>query len=171
MTAHVALLRAVNVGGTGKLPMSDLRRICSELGLAEPETYIQSGNVVFGSELDEPALVAALGEVLAPLVGPQLRILVRSPDELEAVLRRNPFPAAPTNRVLVTFLPEAPASDEPSTGPDGERVVVDGREVFVHYPEGLGRSKLRLAGAAEGTARNLNTIARLVDLARTHPAA
>ena len=109
MTAFIALLRAVNVGGTGKLAMADLKALCEAAGFENPRTYIQSGNVVFASRLGEAKVKATLEAALAKHMGKPVGVLVRSAKEMEAVLSANPFPKAPGNRVIVTFL------DEPAT--------------------------------------------------------
>jgi uncharacterized protein (DUF1697 family) len=165
----VAMLRAVNVGGTNRLAMSDLRALCEGLGLTDVRTYIQSGNVVFRSRLDERALVEGLGGALEGHLGKPVGVLVRTADELDAVLRQNPFAEEPSNRAHVIFLPAAAPSDalESVVASGGERVVVEGREVYVHYPDGAGRSKLKLPFAKAGTARNVNTVTRLAELAHT----
>src|SRR5512134_3547628 len=111
MAVFVALLRAVNVGGTGKLAMKDLAALCEDAGFRRPETYIQSGNVVFESGLGEPGVKARLEKALAALMGKPVGVLVRTGGELESALKRNPFPEVPANKVLVLFLNQAPVKD------------------------------------------------------------
>ena len=94
MTRYVALLRAVNVGGTGKLPMSDLKTMCREAGFARIETYIASGNVVFDSKSTPATVRAALEERLRAYAGKPVGVVVRSASEMLAVLKTNPFPKA-----------------------------------------------------------------------------
>ena len=103
MASFVALLRAVNVGGTGKLPMSDLKAICEELGFTSVRTYIASGNVVFTSGRSEAQVKADLEARLAAYAGKPVGVLVRSAEELEGVLARNPFADKPGNRTVVLF--------------------------------------------------------------------
>ncbi|WP_419727986.1 DUF1697 domain-containing protein [Lichenicola sp.] len=162
MMWFVALLRAVNVGGTGKLAMSELRAICEDAGLDAVQTYIASGNVVFRSDLDEAAIKAALQDRLAT------GILVRTGPELAEILDANPFRQAPGNRVTVIFLDE-PASpgllDQVTGRADDEQLRIGRREIYVHYGSGIGASKLRIPAAARGTARNINTVARLAAMA------
>src|SRR5258707_5424610 len=98
MTAFVALLRAVNVGGTGKLPMSDLKEMCEALGFEGVRTYIASGNVVFVSRKSEAAVKAALEARLKTYAGKPVGVLVRTAAEMQAVLKNNPFPKPPANR-------------------------------------------------------------------------
>lgn len=165
-TTHVALLRAVNVGGTGKLPMAELRAICTELGFGNVRTYIASGNVVFTSPLSETEIVHLLETRLTEYTGRPTAVLVRTAVEMRAVLASNPFPEAPGNRVLVTFMAEPPPADSLETvrGQTVEQVVLGTREVYVHYADGVAGSKLRIPGAERGTARNMNTIAKVVGM-------
>jgi len=168
MPIHVALLRAINVTGSGVLKMAELRRICAAAGFERVSTCIQSGNVVFASRLGKERIRMTLGAALAEAVGKPVGVHLRSAAELAALLRRNPFPAAPPERVLVHFLeraePRGAFADLPTPG--GEEIRPSGREVFVHYPAGIGRSRLRLPCAAHATARNLNTVRKLLEMAR-----
>lgn len=168
MAAFVALLRAVNVGGTGKLAMADLVTLCEKAGFKRVKTYIQSGNVVFESSASEARIKAALEKALAIKVGKPVGVLVRSGAELDRVLAGNPFKKAPPNRVIVLFLDEAPEADvlEGVKAPGGEELVLRGRELYIHYPVGQGVSKLKVPLAKVGTGRNLNTVARLAEMAR-----
>src|SRR5665213_478255 len=108
MTAFIALLRAVNVGGTGKLPMEDLRALCARAGFAKVATYIASGNVVFESDGSEAAVKSALEASLQAYAGKPVGVLVRSGAEMAAVLKANPFPEAAPNRTVAIFLDEPP---------------------------------------------------------------
>jgi uncharacterized protein (DUF1697 family) len=169
VTAYVALLRAVNVGGTGKLPMADLKRIAEELGFTSPRTYIASGNLLFQSDLGEAQVREKLETRLAPHMGRRVPVMVRTAAEMAAVAKANPFRDAPGSRVLATFLPAKPPKDalDHVRGRDGERLALGKREIYVDYCGTLlGRSKLKIPAAAEGTARNMNTVARLAELAR-----
>src|SRR5882757_10032696 len=104
MGAFVALLRAVNVGGTGKLPMSDLKNICEELGFGAVRTYIASGNVVFTSRKSAAAIKVALEKRLEAYAGKPLGVLVRTAAEMAQVLADNPFLSAQPNRTVAVFL-------------------------------------------------------------------
>jgi uncharacterized protein (DUF1697 family) len=169
MTNFIALLRAVNVGGTGKLAMSDLRDIVQKAGLGLARTYIASGNVVFASDKTEAEIKALLEDRLRVHAGKQVGVLVRTADELAAVLADNPFRKASPTRTVAIFLDKPPHAEALAgvTGQDGEQVSVGTREIYVHYRDKMGRSKLRIPGAADGTARNLNTVAALVAMATT----
>ena len=167
MAAFVALLRAVNVGGTGKLPMSDLKAICEELGFTAVRTYIASGNVVFASRKSEAAVKAALEKRLAAYAGKAVGVLVRSAAEMAQVSADNPFPKAAPNRTMAIFLDEPPPKDTLAAvrGRKDEEIGLGKREIYVHYGEGMGQSKLVIPAAKTGTARNMNTVATLAKMA------
>ena len=167
MAVYVALLRAVNVGGTGSLPMAELKALCEELGFADVKTYIQSGNVLFRSDETEKAVEEKLDAALGKKMGKRPGVMVRSRKELDAIIADAPFPEAKPNFLLVYFLPETAASDalEKMVAPDGEEAKVAGREIHVHYPIGSGRSKLKLPALKSGTSRNLNTVRKLAEMA------
>ena len=168
MPSFVALLRAVNVGGTGKLAMRDLEALCRDAGLANVRTYIASGNVVFTSDAPEHELKAAIEARLLVYVGKRVGVLIRTAAEMAGVVAGNPFPNAPGNRVTAIFLdgPTSPDMLEGVTGraPD-ETLILGAREIYVQYGSGMAITKLRVAAAAEGTARNMNTISRLAGMA------
>ena len=167
MGAFVALLRAVNVGGTGKLPMSDLKAVCEELGFTAVRTYIASGNVVFTSRKSEAAIKAALEKRLAAYAGKPVGVLVRSAAEMAQVLANNPFPKAPPNRTMAVFLDDAPPAHTMANvrGRKDEQIKLGRREIYIHYGEGMAQSKLVIAAAKTGTARNMNTVAKLAEMA------
>lgn len=167
MTGFVALLRAVNVGGTGKLPMSDLKSMCEAAGFTRVRTYIASGNVVFESDWPESEVKRAIEDALAAYAGKRVGVLVRTAAEMAAVAARNPFPEAPPNRTMAIFLDEPPPADAPekAVGRNGEEIRLGSREIYVYYPDGAGQSKLRIPAAAAGTSRNMNTVAKLAEMA------
>ncbi len=167
MASFVALLRAVNVGGTGKLPMSELKAICEELGFGAVRTYIASGNVVFTSRKSEAAVKAALEKRLAAYAGKPVGVLVRTAAEMAQVLADNPFPKAAPNRTMAVFLDRAPPADTLTgiRGQKDEEIRLGRREIYIHYGEGMGKSKLAIAAAKAGTARNMNTVAVLAKMA------
>ena len=167
MTAYIALLRAVNVGGTGKLPMTELKALCEAAEFAKVETYIASGNVVFESGLTEAEVVAALDRKLNAYAGKPVGVLVRTAAEMTAGLKANPFTDAAPNYTVAIFLDTPPAADALNgiVAPDGEQVRLGKREIYVYYPNGQGRSKLKIPAAKAGTARNINTVARLAEMA------
>lgn len=167
MASFIALLRAVNVGGTGKLPMSDLKEICEASGFSGVRTYITSGNVVFTSGKSEAAVKKALEARLQAHAGKPVGVLVRSAAEMQAVLTDNPFPKAPANRVVAIFLDAAPPVDTLAgvRGQKDEQIGLGRREIYIHYGDGIAKSKLVVAAAKTGTARNMNTVAALAKMA------
>jgi uncharacterized protein (DUF1697 family) len=167
MASFVALLRAVNVGGTGKLPMTELKAMCEERGFTSVRTYIASGNVIFASRKSEIAVKAALEKRLQAYAGKAVGVLVRSAAEMAQVSADNPFPNAAPNRTMAIFLDEAPPKDTLGTvrGRKDEEIKLGKREIYVHYGEGIGQSKLVIPAAKTGTARNMNTVAVLAKMA------
>ncbi|TBR40520.1 MULTISPECIES: DUF1697 domain-containing protein [Dyella] len=167
MTQYVALLRAVNVGGTGKLPMTELKAMCEAAGFEGVRTYIASGNVVFRSRKAEAAVKKALEAALADYAGKPVGVMVRTADEMAAVAAANPFADQPGNRVVAIFLDAVPPRDalEAATGIKGERMHLGAREIYVHYGDGMADSKLKIPAAKTGTARNINTVTKLAALA------
>jgi len=167
VAAWVALLRAVNVGGTGKLAMSELKAMCDELGLASVKTYIASGNVVFKSAKSEAAIKAALEKRLEAYAGKPVGVLIRSAAEMARVSADNPFPKLAPNRTMAVFLDRAPAADtlEGIRGQKDEKISLGRREIYIHYGDGIGSSKLVIPAAKAGTTRNMNTVAMLARMA------
>jgi uncharacterized protein (DUF1697 family) len=167
MTAYIALLRAVNVGGTGTLPMADLKAMCEAAGFAEVRTWIASGNVVFESAKPEQAVKTTLEAALAACAGKPVGVLVRTAAEMADVLAANPFPDAAPARTVVLFLDGPPPADtiERVSGRNREAVALGRREIYVDYRDGIGTSKLKIPAAKAATGRNLNTVARLAAMA------
>lgn len=169
MNTYVALLRAVNVGGTGKLPMTDLKAMCESAGYASVRTYIASGNVVFTSSGSASKVKSTLEQLLAEYAGKPVGVLVRTADEMAQVLANNPYAEQAPNRTVAIFLDKAPPADTIAKANErkAEEIALGAREIYVFYGEGIGESKLKLAAATEGTGRNMNTIAKLVAMAAT----
>jgi uncharacterized protein (DUF1697 family) len=167
MTRYVALLRAVNVGGTGNLPMAELRSMCVDAGFDRVETYIASGNVVFASKAAPARVKAELEARLLAYAGKPVGVVVRTAAEMTAVLKANPFAKAEPERTYAIFLDSAPPRDalDHAVGKRDEAMRLGAREIFVHYSSGMGRSKLKIPAAKTGTARNMNTVAKLAELA------
>ncbi len=177
MGRHVALLRSVNVAGHGRITMDELRASFERMGFGNVTTYIQTGNVVFTTnKRSEAAIVAAIEERLAHDLGTSPAVIMRSAADLERVGSRSPYARAGVDpsRHHVTFLATTPAPalvgalDLPASGRD--ELVVDGREVFVHTPDGYGSTKYtgtlieRRLGVLS-TTRNWNTVSKLSALA------
>jgi uncharacterized protein (DUF1697 family) len=166
MTAYVALLRAVNVGGTGALPMAELRAFGEQCGFANVRTFIASGNLLFESELDEAATKAALAHKLADRAGRPVEVFVRSGMELNLIIAADPFPDAHGSRHMVFFQDQPPAPDLIAQCRDinGERLALGTRELYVDYGEGIRFTKLKIPGKTERTGRNMNTVRKLAEL-------
>ena len=168
MPTHVALLRGINVGGRNKVAMADLRSVVESLGWSEVATYVQSGNVVFAAKAPEArALEAALQERL----GVGCLVVVVSRKQLERVVEGNPWPDVADGKHLhVIFTAGKPdakvvaAAVEKVGGDDDARIA--GGTLYLHTPNGLGRSKLAVElgrkGPKDGTARNWNTVTKLL---------
>mgnify|MGYP003576007917 CR=1 FL=1 len=167
MTKFVAFLRAVNVGGTGKLPMAELKAMASRAGFAKVSTYIASGNLVFETDMTETDVANALCAQFEAYSGKPADVLVRTADEMADVLASNPFRDAPSNRTVAIFLASRPAPDalENVRHRTTEEIGVGVREIYVAYGETMGRSRLVIPAAAGGTARNMNTVAALARMA------
>lgn len=168
MPTYVALLRAVNVGGTGKLPMVELVAIAQSAGFHRARTYIASGNLVFESERSEGRVKAALEKGLAAYAGKHVGVMVRTAEEMASLLAANPFPDKAPNRTVVIFLDEPPPADalDHVVAPAGEEVHLGRREIYIHYGDAMARSKLKVPAAKDGTARNINTVTRLVAMSK-----
>ncbi len=166
MTAYVALLRAVNVGGR-KLAMVDLKAIAENLGFEKARTFIASGNLLFASGKKEAEVARLLEDRLKEHMSAEVPVMVRTADEIAAVARANPFADQPPAKVAAIFFEKAPPRDiiEQARGIDDEELALGTREIYVHYPSGMGRSKLRLPKPF-GTGRNMNTVAKLAQLAK-----
>lgn len=174
MPVFIALLRGINVGGHQKVVMAELKKLCESLGLREVRTHLQSGNVVFRTTRSDRA---KLTKELEGVLSIQAKVILRSADELRAAIAANPMPAeaqrAPSGFVIV-FLSDKPAAGameslrESYRGP--ETMHLHSSELYIHYGAGMGTSKLtnvlieRKLGVA-GTARNWNTVTRLLAIA------
>ena len=167
MAVFIALLRAVNVGGTGKLPMATFKEMCAAEGFKHAKTYIASGNVVFETTKSPAKIKAGLEKRLEKYAGKPVGVIVRSFAEMEAVLKGNPFPKAAPNRTMALFLdqPPKPADIKNLKGLGDEKLKLGAREIYVHYGDGMASSKLVIPAAKIGTMRNMNTVAKLVDMA------
>jgi uncharacterized protein (DUF1697 family) len=167
MASFIILLRAVNVGGTGKLPMSDFKAIGKAAGLRAVRTYITSGNMVAESDDVEPDIKAKVEQELLFYAHKPIGVVVRTAEEMTEVLARNPFPHAEPKHTNVIFLDTSPPPDvfDHITGHIDEALSLGRREIYVNYPSGMGRSKLSISAAKSGTARNINTVAALAAIA------
>lgn len=177
MTATIALLRGVNVTGNNMVSMQLLREICVSARLRDPQTYIQSGNVVFrSSETDLAKLCARLESAIEKRCGFRPSVMLRTVPEMREVFARCPFGAdhgLHPSKLIVYFLNELPTKEvldrisAVRVGP--EDIRPRGREIYVHFPDGQGKSKLPAALdralKMPATARNWNTVAKLLAMA------
>jgi uncharacterized protein (DUF1697 family) len=166
MTAYVALLRAVNVGGTGKLPMSELKAIGEACGFEQVRTFIASGNLLFRSDAPEAEVQAKIEQQLEAFFGKHVPVFVRAASEMAALAANNPFADDKPSRVMAHFIAEPPeaAMLDAATGVQGERMALGPRAIYVSYGEGIGKTKLKLPAVRDGTARNLNSVAKMAAL-------
>jgi len=184
MATHIALLRGINVGGRNKVSMADLRAVVAGLGHTGVATYIQSGNVLFTSdETDSETLATALEEAIASNLGVKPAVVVLSRADLARAVRDNPYPDEPNPKMVhaVFFRGPVPAAAEEAIeagqrraaerGGGKDTAQVAGNTLYVHTPDGFGRSELALyllgrsaSPVAAGTARNWSTVTKLLSL-------
>jgi len=180
MTTHIGLLRAVNLPSHGKVAMSDLRALVAELGFEDPQTLLQSGNVVFrGGARKTTQVEALLQEASAKRFGFETDFFVRTASEWKSVIAANPFPGEARrdpSHLLVMFLKDPPrgaAVTALKKRIKGREVVrAANREAYIVYPDGIGRSRLTVALIestleTRGTGRNWNTVLKLGALAES----
>jgi uncharacterized protein (DUF1697 family) len=175
---YVALIRGINVGSRKRVAMADLRAVFVELGAEDVRTHVQSGNIVFRSRHTEAQLARAAENEITAVLGIDARVLVRSARQLGTIVGRNPFVAArrDASTLHATFLAERPergrgrALSGREFGRDELHLL--GREVYLHCPDGYGRSKLtnafieRELGVA-ATTRNWKTVTKLAELVKS----
>ena len=179
METRIALLRAVNVGGTTKVAMADLRDLFTALGFESPRTLLQTGNVVFqGSEPSDQQLERLLEQETERRLGLRTAYFIRSAAEWTTAIERNPFPDEaerdPSHLLLIPLkdAPEAATLAVLRAAIAGrEAVELVGRHLFAYYPDGIGRSKLTIkliesTLGTQGTGRNWNTVLKLAELVR-----
>jgi len=178
MTAYAALLRAVNVGGTGLIRMADLKALCEKAGFGNVVTLLQSGNVVFTAKGTDRAVAKKLADAIEKSHGFRPMIAVRTADEIEAAMKANPFRAEATSdpsHLHIIFMTDVPTEGAgvrlTAVKVNRERLHLVGRELYIHYADGAGTSKvtnavLERALGVQATARNWNTVGKLLALAR-----
>lgn len=167
MPAYIALLRALNLMGTRGLPMSELITLCEGLGFQSVRTWIASGNVVLQSRKSESAVKSTLEAALSKRMGRPVGVMVRTAPQIAAVLAANPFPQNHNSKVMAIFLDAAPVADAHLNlkNHTKEELRLGLREIYVYYPDGQGQSRLIIPALKHGTARNMNTIAKLAQMA------
>jgi uncharacterized protein (DUF1697 family) len=167
MTAYVALLRAVNVGGRG-VKMDALRALFADLGFAGARTHLQSGNVLFTAHGDRGEIAATIEAGIVDRFGFRAETMLRSAAAMERLVGRNPYPemaSADPSHLVVMFLAGLPTAEDRVAlrmewdGPETWTAV--GADLFICYPEGIGKSKLKLKLATPGTGRNWNVVQAL----------
>jgi uncharacterized protein (DUF1697 family) len=182
---HVALLRGINLAGHNKVGMADLRDVVASLGHEDVATYIQSGNVVFSTgEEDTASVAAAIEKAVEDRAGVRSAVLVLTREELDRIARDNPYPDEPSPKLVhVVFLPAEPAPEMIASVAAAQDAVADkgrrdtaqyaGRALFLHTPDGFGRSELAalltragrpMSAQGAGTARNMATVRKLLDM-------
>jgi uncharacterized protein (DUF1697 family) len=178
MTVRIALLRGINLGAHKKVPMAKLRELSADIGLVEPQTYVQSGNLLFDTKLDESTTVDTLENAIQDEFGFDVPVICRTAGEIEAIVASHPFSHLDLDdrRLHVAFLdrePDVAVGEVIDAGAhDPDRFEGDGREIYLAYPAGLGRSKLNhslLEGklGVSATLRNWRTVNKLAEMSRS----
>lgn len=171
----VALIRGINVGGRSKLSMAELRSTLSDAGFPDVRSHIQSGNLLITPSSGQKELAKTLEQAIKVGFGLEVRVITRTRKELDVIIARNPFlsPGMKPSSLHVIFLESAPPSKkvadlDPDRSPP-DRFALSGKEIYLLYPNGSGRSKLSLDYfernlGVSGTARNWNTETKLLEL-------
>jgi uncharacterized protein (DUF1697 family) len=184
MPVLISMLRGVNLGPHKRIKMDFLRALYSSLKLEDPRTYVQSGNVIFKTkESNLPALAKKIQSAIERKAGFRTEVILRTPDDFRCTIARNPFagrrdlnPA----KLLVTFLAEQPSpevcAEVLALKPNPEELHLIGRELYIYFPNGAGRSKLQWSSLDKkldtvGTARNLNSVTKMLQIAEELEAA
>ncbi len=178
MAVIISMLRGVNVGGHNRIKMDALRALYESLKLRDPQTYVQSGNVIFSTdERDLVRLAERVEKGIERRFGFRPAVIVRTASELRSVIARNPFAKRrdiEPSRLLVTFLasdPGAEARDQVrrmKTAP--EELRIEARELYIYYPQGLARPTVSWAALEKmlktrGTGRNWNSVTKVLEIA------
>jgi uncharacterized protein (DUF1697 family) len=172
----VALLRGINVGKHRRVAMADVRSLLTDAGYAGVRTHLQSGNVLFAGPARQPrAVERSVEEALRSGLGIEIDVMVRTPSELANVLSVNPFLARGEDpaTLYVSFLKSRPGADSAAAldgvGFDPDEFALQGRELYLRYPGGLGRSKMTAAFferalGVPGTVRRWSVVTKLAEL-------
>jgi uncharacterized protein (DUF1697 family) len=179
MAVIVAMLRGVNLGGHNMIKMEALRALCGSLGLRDAQTYVQSGNVVFRTKhRNLAALAKRIEDAIERGFGFRPAVIVRTTSDLRGVIAKNPFASRrgiDPSRLLVTFLAGVPGTEARERilkiKADPEELFIEGREVFIYFPNGVAHPKLswvrdigKMLGTS-GTGRNWNSVSKLLEIA------
>ncbi len=178
MAVIICMLRGVNVGGHNKIKMDALKALCVSLKLKDPQTFIQSGNVIFSTEENDLLKLAKrIQDAIEKKVGFRPDVILRTATELRTAIKRNPFAklsGLEPGKLLVTFLAANPGKEARAqalaTGTAPEELHIIGREVYIYFPNGQGRSKLpwpkiERALGTSGTGRNWNSVTKMLAMA------
>jgi uncharacterized protein (DUF1697 family) len=178
MPVIISMLRGVNVGGHNVIKMEALRELYKSLKLREPQTYVQSGNVVFATdEKNLDKLAGRIENAIERSHGFRPSVILRTISELRAVIAKNPFAARrgiEPNRLLVTFLAADPGhairAQVLKIKCEPEELCANGRELYIYFPNGMARPKLSFATLERtlkiaGTGRNWNSVTKLLEMA------
>jgi uncharacterized protein (DUF1697 family) len=178
MTVMISMLRGVNVGGHNKIKMDALRALYEFLKLRDAQTYVQSGNVIFRTdERDISRLAKRIEDGIERKFGFRPDVILRTAAEMRDLIARNPFAkrrGIEPGKLLVSFLASDPGEEARKKlcqmKCDPEELRVEGREVYIYFPNGMGRSKLPWAGLNKmlktpATGRNWNSVTKMLEMA------
>src|SRR3989442_1642827 len=178
MAVIISMLRGVNVGGHNKIKMEALRALYESMKLRDAQTYVQSGNVIFRTdERDIPRLAKRIEDGIERNFGFRPNVILRTAAEMREVVARNPFAkrrGIEPSKLLVSFLASDPGEEAREKVRqmkcDPEELRIEGRELYIYFPNGIGRSKLSLAGLEKtlktpGTGRNWNSVTKMLEMA------
>ena len=177
---YISLLRGINVSGQKMIKMSELASLYESIGFGNVRTYVQSGNVIFESTINDPVKIQnKIEKGLEANFGYQVKVIIRTPDEIKEIIKKNPFikkPGVDIIRLYVSFLSNVPApallKDLTVNKKPSEEFKIIGKEVYLYMPEGFGTSKLQI-GVFEkklstiATARNWKTVNMLYELSKS----
>jgi len=175
MNTYISLLRGINVGGNKKIGMSALAKAYEELGFKDVRTYIQSGNVIFKSKVENvPELAGIIEEKIKNTFGFEVRVIVRTIEDFRQIIESNPFKNDDLSKLNVAFLSDAPqvvpAAGIDKMKDDAEKYFIYGKEIYIYYHNGVARSKISNSLFEKtlkviATTRNWNTVNKLYELA------
>jgi uncharacterized protein (DUF1697 family) len=184
MAVIISMLRGVNLLSHNRIKMDALRALYESLGFRDAQTYVVSGNVVFRTKARNlTALAKRIEDAIERSFGFRPRVILRTPSDLKDVVARNPFRTRrgiEPSKLLVTFLESHPAAEALEQvlkiKADPEELHIDGREVYIYFPNGMGRSKLSWVTVEKklkisGTGRNWNSVTKLLEIAQRLEAA
>lgn len=178
MKVVISMLRGVNVGGHNKIKMDSLRALYESLKLRDAQTYVQSGNVIFRTDERDPArLTKRIEDGIERKFGFRPNVILRTAAEMREVAAKNPFAkrrGIEPSRLLVSFLASDPGEEARERVRqlkcDPEELLIEGRELYIYFPNGMGRSKLTQAALEKtlkspATGRNWNSVTKLLEMA------